>query len=178
MKATQLSSEIYNTFSTVEKMFSAMSGNSINQVPFKDSWTAAQLIQHIILSGSGFQQMMYDKTGDSKPEPEGLKEKIKNDFLDFTTKMKSPDFVVPSQKEYKKDELLKTLSDLRLSFTQAVNTLDLAKTCISFALPVYGFLSRAEAAYFVLYHTQRHLHQLKNINDKLHISHAAQKVSP
>ncbi len=99
--------------------------------------------------------------------PHALKDKIKASFLDFTIKMKSPDFIVPADKNYKKDELLKILENFRLKINLAIETLDLAKTCLAFELPVLGFLTGLESIYFILYHTQRHIQQLKNIYQKL-----------
>ncbi len=132
MEAKHIASEINNTFSEVEQVFASISNEAVNIVPFKDSWTAAQLMQHIILSVSGFNKMMNDQVGESKANPEALKERIKKDFLDLNTKMKSPDFIVPEQKVYKKVELLQTFRELKRSVIQTVNNLDLAKTCPSF----------------------------------------------
>jgi hypothetical protein len=81
--------------------------------------------------------------------------------------MKSPDFVVPPDTSYNKEELLHSLEDIKAKIKQAIETLDLTKTCLAFELPVYGFLTRLEAVYFILYHTQRHIHQLKNIHQKV-----------
>ncbi len=81
--------------------------------------------------------------------------------------MKSPDFVVPPDIYYKKEDLLRSFEDINERINQALQTLDLTKTCLAFELPVYGFLTRLESLYFILYHTQRHLHQLKNIHQKM-----------
>lgn len=64
---------------------------------------------------------------------------------------------------YEKAYLLGALQDIKAGLDHAVTTLDLTKTCLAFELPVFGYLTRLEAIYFVIYHTQRHLHQLKNI---------------
>lgn len=93
--------------------------------------------------------------------------KIKADFLDFSTKMTSPDFVVPENIEYKKDDLLDSLAKVRSKFEKVIMTSDLTKTCSGTKLPVYGALTRLEAIYFIIYHTQRHLHQLRNIYQKV-----------
>ncbi len=67
----------------------------------------------------------------------------------------------------KKDKLTKTLEYFRCKINLAMETMDLSKTCLAFELPVLGFLTRLEAIYFILFHTQRHIQQLKNIYQKL-----------
>lgn len=62
--------------------------------------------------------------------------------------MNSPDFVRPENTSYKKEVLLRSLEDIKASIDQAIQTLDLTKTCLTFELPVYGFLTRLEAIYF------------------------------
>jgi len=119
------------------------------------------------LSVSGFEKTINGSVAETERAPDALKDKIKASFLDFTIKMKSPDFIIPADKNYKKDELLKILENFRLKINLAIETLDLTKTCLAFELPVLGFLTRLEAIYFILFHTQRHIHQLKNICQKL-----------
>lgn len=143
----------------------------MNRVPFEGSWTAGQLAQHIILSCSGFLEMVNGALDESKKVPDLLVERIKDTFLNFDIRMKSPDFVVPPDKTYEKEDVLHSLEDIRLKLLDAIDTLDLTKTCTSFQLPVYGFLTRWEAIHFVLYHTQRHIQQLQNI--RLRIDRAA-----
>jgi DinB family protein len=81
--------------------------------------------------------------------------------------MKSPEFIVPEAMDYKKDYLLQSLDKIEEELLVAIKQLDLTQTCTSFELPVYGSLTRLEALSFVLYHTQRHIRQLKNIRDSI-----------
>ena len=82
--------------------------------------------------------------------------------------MNSPDFIRPEKKNYDKDGLLAALSGIKADITTSAATLDLSQTCLSFELPVLGFLTRLEAVTFVICHTRRHTHQLKNIYSKLY----------
>ncbi len=170
MKTQELQSHINKTFTELGEIISSFNEDQINLIPFEGSWTAGQVAEHIILSVSGFQKIMNGPVAETKREPEGLKNKIQTIFSDFTTKMKSPDFIIPAKKNYKKDELLNALQDLRGKINQVIETLDLTKTCLAFELPVLGFLTRLESIYFILYHTQRHIHQLKNIYRQLNKS--------
>jgi hypothetical protein len=167
MNTNKIHKEIDETFAELQQLFSSFDQEQINIVPFKGNWTAGQLAQHVIISGSGFIEIINGPVKDSERDPDKLEATIKRDFLNFDTKMKSPDFVVPPDINYKKELLLRSFEDINEKINQALQTLDLTKTCLAFELPVYGFLTRFEALYFILYHTQRHIHQLKNIYQKI-----------
>ena len=102
-------------------------------------------------------------------EPDEKVKEIRRDFGDFSIRMTSPDFVVPGNKQYDREELLQSLSALKTEIVNAANHFDLSETCMEFAFPVYGHLTRLETINFIIVHTQRHIHQLKNIYQKLHV---------
>ena len=159
------------------KLLSSTSKTELNTVPFEGSWTAGQLAKHVIKSNSGFwvssvkspsdipsgAKMLNGSVDDSPRKPDGLVEKIKSDLLNFNSKLQSPEFVQPEKIDYNEEDLLSSLAALNSKLIKSVQSLDLSKTCSAFELPVYGFLTRLEAVHFVIYHTQRHIHQLKNI---------------
>lgn len=159
--------EIDDTITELIELVSSFDQAAFNLVPFEGSWTAGQLAKHLVMSNSGFIEIVNGPIRESNRAPDQMVEKIKNDFLNFSIKMKSPDFVVPPESNYEKEQLLGSLKDIKLKAIQAIDTLDLEKTCIAFELPVYGFLTRLEALHFILYHTQRHIQQLKNIHRKV-----------
>ncbi len=142
---------------------SSITQQQLNTVPFQGSWTAGQLAEHLILSNSGFAQIINGPVKETERAPDEKVKTIKANFLDFTAKAESPDFVKPKNIGHKKEELLHSLQDIKATIKEAIQTLDLSKTCLAFEIPVYGFLTRLEAMHFVIYHTQRHLQQLKNI---------------
>ena len=164
---TEIQTKLDNTLTELIQLFSSIEQEQVNIIPFEGSWTAAQLAQHTIMSNSGFAEMINGPVKETQRKPDELVEKIKSDFLDFTIKMKSPDFVKPPMAYYKKEDLLNSLKNIKENIHHAIETTDLTKTCVTFELPGLGFLTRLEAAHFVLYHTQRHIHQLKNIFRKL-----------
>jgi len=137
--------------------------DQINVVPFEGSWTAGQLAQHMVMANSGFADILNGPVKETERKPDEMVPKIKGDFLNFNIKMTAPEFIRPEAKEYDKVELISALKNIRERVDEATETLDLTKTCLAFELPVYGYLTRIEAVSFVAYHTQRHIHQLKNI---------------
>ena len=159
--------EADETLLALENLLSDFDAQQVNEVPFQGSWTAGQLANHLIMANSGFVDVINGPTAETNKPADIMVERIKSDFLNFNIKMESPEFIRPEDKVYQQAELLDKLKSIRNQVSTSVAKLDLTKTCTAFELPVYGFLTRLEAVYFVIYHTQRHTRQLKNIYNKL-----------
>jgi hypothetical protein len=167
MDIQSTAAEAKNTFAAFTQLLSSIEDSKINIIPFADSWTAGQLGQHVILSAGGMVQLINGAVADTQRDPEENIPKLRAMFLDFTTKMKSPEFIVPEFKNYNKAELIKKLQEITTQLVHSIETLDTSKTCTSFEMPGSGHITRAEAMAFSIVHTQRHLHQLKNIVKQL-----------
>lgn len=159
--------EAEGTLSALENLFSNFNAKQVNEVPFADSWTAGQLANHLIMANGGFVEVINGPTTETSKPADIMVERIKGDFLNFNIKFDSPEFIYPENKDYDRAELLAKLKQIRSNVSDVLTKLDLTKTCTAFELPVYGFLTRLEAIYFIIYHTQRHTQQLKNIYSKL-----------
>ncbi|HTF80573.1 MAG TPA: hypothetical protein VL947_02570, partial [Cytophagales bacterium] len=85
------------------------------------------------------------------------------EFLDFSTKMKSPDFILPDAPSHDRNTLLQALPPLKEMMLEAATTMDLTRTCKSIALSSMGYLTRYEWLSVITVHTQRHIHQLEEI---------------
>ncbi len=160
-------SEINKTFEEFILVLSSFYDEQINKIPFEGSWTPGQVVQHIILSVSGFVDLMSGPDAETTGQPDAYVANIREAFLNFDIKMHSPDFVIPPVKNYNKEELLLTLDQLKTQLNQIIPVKDMTKTCTGFELPVFGHLTRTELANFIEVHTKRHLHQLKNIYNKI-----------
>ncbi len=105
MNTQQLSADINKSFDELIRIVSAFDQEQINVIPFEGSWTAGQVAEHIILSVSGFEQVMNGPVAETTRAPDESKNEIKAMFLDFNTKMKSPEFIIPEDKKYEKGAL-------------------------------------------------------------------------
>ena len=166
----QISAAINTTINDLMQLLSSFNDEQINVVPFTGSWTAGQLSKHVLMSNLGFIEIMNGPYKETQRQPDEMVQKIKTDFLDFSTKGQSADNLKPPLIDYNKNELLISFETLKEKMNQVIEISDLTKTCTAFELPVYGFLTRWEALHFILYHTQRHIHQLKNIFKKVETS--------
>lgn len=167
---TQISEEVNTALSELIQQLSSFGEDEINIIPFEGSWTAGELAQHMIMSNGGFAELLVGPVKVTQRNPDQRIEDIKATFLDFNIKFKSPDFIDPPKADYKKGELMAALESIRKRINDAIVTLDVTKTCLAFEIPVLGLLTRSEVLHFVLYHTQRHIHQLTNIRKALNRS--------
>ena len=155
------------TFRELNSVLSSFKESMIDQIPFAGSWTAGEVAEHIIKSLSGIDQLFTCKTvTNQRPYQENVYP-VRKLFLDFSVRMKSPEFILPAEKIHSKKSLLSSLARRKTNMITAMKTLDLTETCIGFELPGFGTLTRYEWIQFFLVHTQRHTWQLKNILYKL-----------
>ena len=141
-------------------LISSADTSIINSVPFKNSWTAAQLVVHLIKSNSHIVRSLSLKGKIIERDPAERAPELEKIFLDFSTKMQSPEFILPQDMIYHKEEIIK---DYVQSMEQLKEKRDHVNLLEAISHRAFGEITKLELLYFVLYHTQRHLHQLKNI---------------
>ena len=163
----ELIKETNNTLDELTGILESITPAQFNQVPFEGSWTAGQLAQHLTLADGGLPALVNGPVADTDRAPDQMVAPIAESFLDFEIKFESPDFIRPEMRNYDKDEMISGLKKIKADIASAIGDLDLTKTCMAFAFPVLGNLTRYEAANFVIIHTTRHIHQLKNIYNVL-----------
>jgi hypothetical protein len=151
----------------LHQLLSSFTAEQFNRSPFENSWTVGQVAKHLAMSSAGFLEILSGPVRETERAPDEWVSIFKRDFLNFNIKMTSPEFVRPENKSYEKEGLIKCLDGTLASIQEAIYSLDLTKTCLAFELPVSGFITRLEAIYFVIYHSKRHIHQLKNIARKV-----------
>ena len=165
---SELLNSIGKAISEMDALISSLDENQINTVPFKDSWTAAQVSRHVSKSINGMAKAM---RMEAKPAERKVDEKIpmlKNAFLDFSSKMKSPPFIVPEEGPYEKRSVTEQLNNAFEKFKESTLNANLSE--LPENLPL-GAVTKLELLHFVLYHTQRHLHQMTRICEALKDQH-------
>jgi len=160
LDTNKILSETSDTVSAISNLMAAVDEERINTIPFDGSWTAPQLLRHVSKSMQGMAKAMQMEAKPANRNPEERIEGLKNVFLDFSRKLTQPDFLIPENQVYKKqpaiDELKKSFNEFKANASRA-NLNELVE-----GLPL-GPITKLEIIHFVLYHTQRHLHQMKNI---------------
>jgi hypothetical protein len=77
--------------------------------------------------------------------------------------MQSPDFIIPSNDDKDKPQLMASLKEAFAGLARVARTKDLLVTCLDFEMPTIGHMTRLEYLNFVAVHTQRHIWQLKKM---------------
>ncbi len=140
--------------------FSSFGDDDINRVPFQNSWTPAQVAQHIILATDGVPDR--ETVGGDRPFDAYLP-KIRPWWEDLNQKFQSPVSLRPDTKSHLKQELLAELHRCREKDLAIVEEGDLTIICCDMELPTIGFLTRYEWLWFIEMHLKRHIFQLKNM---------------
>jgi hypothetical protein len=162
--ANELLLEFEAATNTIIEKVAALSQSAINTVPFTGSWTAAQVIEHLCKSDQAMIQALNGPVQPTNRPPDKMVDNLRAIFLDFSTKLPSPEFIIPSTQTFDKESLINTFKSGREQIGKAIQTLDLTATC---HMPIFGEPTRLELIAFVIFHTQRHTNQVKHITEKL-----------
>ncbi len=173
--------EVLNNFDVttqeVLELLSPLSDIELNSIPFKNSWTAGQLGDHLYKSYNVI-VILCGAVEETERPPDQKLEEVRKQFLDFSIKMESPKEVLPTEEPIDKQELLDKLKRRIDQQRTVIINQELSKTCLDFCIPEYGPFTRLEWIGFNIVHTQRHIHQLKNIlaNLRLLYDHTQRKI--
>ncbi|MDI3318560.1 DinB family protein [Pinibacter soli] len=149
------------------EMIQQFSQQQFNQVPFEGSWTGGQVAEHIYRAEKGCAKIWSGHVATTQRAPDANVEIIKNTFLDYTIKMHSPEFIIPSNGPHDKDAAHKAWKINREAMRKVAETMDLKATYTDFSLPGLGELTGQEWITFVYCHSTRHIRQLRLIYEKL-----------
>jgi len=141
----------------------AFNEEELNEIPFGGSWTPGQVSQHVIMSVSGFTNVLAGPDTETERLPDMHVGNLKAAFLNFDIKMQSPPFIIPPVVDYNKEEQLDELKRLQERLNEIIPNTDMSRTCTGMELPTLGYLTRTEIVHFLVYHTTRHVHQLRKI---------------
>jgi len=152
------------TTSELLRVVSFFNEEQINSVPFENSWTAAQVADHIAQSNRSMIQTLSSEGKTTTRNIDGGVPKLKELFLNFDAKLQSPKYILPTQQIYNREKTVADLEDSIEQLKELANAVDLSETT---SHRVFGDITKLEIVHFVVYHTQRHIHQLKNISEKV-----------
>lgn len=136
-----------------------------NTVPFEGSWTAGQVAEHVYKSVKGVPYLLSTEGIIPNRDPALHVASLRQMFLDFSTKMKSPSFILPSDEPKDMDALISSIDDELKAIINTAKDKDLTLIVKDFEFPGSGPVSRLELLNFISVHTQRHAHQLRKIGE-------------
>ena len=157
---TEIVNDLQDVSAELFQLLAACNQEQINAVPFENSWTPAQVAEHVTKSNKAITEAlgMAGKATERNPV-EGV-QKLKAMFLDFTVKLQSPEFILPTQDYYQQEILMAELEKLSQNLIELASKVNLSEEV---NVHPFGEITKIELLYFVLYHTKRHIHQVKDI---------------
>ena len=160
----ELLSEISSAVTGLTTLMATVDEHKVNTVPYDGSWTAPQLLNHVTKSINGMAKAMQADSVPANRNPAERVEELRKIFLDFSQKFQSPAFIVPDDDIYEQSLTIDQLNEAFEGFKKSATTANLEE--LIEGLPL-GPITKLETIYFTLFHTQRHLHQLKKICEAL-----------
>ena len=158
-----INTEIENTTNELIRLFSSTRQEQFNEIPYEGSWSVAQVGDHLLKSYGLVEALSNGPVRKTERLPGMGIEKVKKIFLDFNAKYKSAEALQPTNEPIEVEELLNGLQKRISQIKEVIQTKDLAQTCIGIPFKGIGELTRMEWLYVILFHTQRHIHQIKGI---------------
>lgn len=141
--------------------------------PSETGWSAAEIGEHLVM----FEKfVVIFLNGETKSKERSSAERISTvhqAFQDLEKKYVAPATVIPSGKLTDKNEIISRLKSAREKIIEAIATHDLNLICATYRHFAFGELSKLEWIYFTIHHSERHLHQLKNLFSKLQTNSAS-----
>ncbi len=134
--------------------------NVFYKKPSEDSWSAAEITEHLCIIESFATDLINGNTQAPDRAPDKQIEVIAASFGDIDKKQTSPDNILPTGNELKKEELVVRMKKQRNELFEIAGHMELTQLCTDFTGQNFGMLTRLEWIYFVIYHGDRHLHQL------------------
>jgi len=163
----ELLSSLEDTTREVVESLSLFNEDELNMVPYEGSWTAGQVGEHLLMSNPGISKIISGNTQPTERPADENVEILKLIFLDFTKKAISAKAIWPSDMPKEKEKLIPDLKKTMDEIKSKAGSMDLSLTCLDFPFPTLGEFTRWEWVTFIIYHTKKHLYQIKNIYKKI-----------
>jgi hypothetical protein len=160
LNTKELFAALDDTARELLELVSAFDENEVNTALYKDSWTRGQLTEHLVKSFRSIAGTLNSPGKIVEREPGERAQELKATFLDFTVKFKSPESVLPTGEKHNKEMLI---ADLESSIDELKEARYKANLIEAITAPGLGEMTKLEFLYLALYHTQRHIQQMRSV---------------
>jgi len=165
MITENLISQLEDSTRELEAFLALPSENEVTYTPSPTYWSVLDVLEHLFLRER--MVLKFTLSTSAKQLTEGPKEifgteRIKTIFTNFERKFRAPEMIAPTQQfpdwEPLKQLYMENRKALRLAIEAQASTLQTSY----FAHPLMGDLTKYEWIHFLIYHSDRHLVQMKN----------------
>lgn len=164
-----LSQQIHQVQQDLQHSIQAFPNEQFNLVPSYGGWTAGQVAQHIDLSLNGIADIMNAPAVKAERPTDEKIPMVAGIFVDDNKKFKAAMDITPDAPPHEANDLLRSINGKLDGIRQSLDNHDVNELCSVADVPFFGTMTRNEWGHLVLYHTQRHVRQMKRIAQNLNV---------
>jgi hypothetical protein len=135
--------------------------------PEDNSWSILDCCEHIYILEQAVNTLFKGKTEKTDRNPTEKIEKIKYRFNDYNQKLSAGDPIKPKGIFKDKEKVIQAIVSNRSQLLELPQNGSWSDLCLGFSHAIFGYLTRIEWLYFCIFHTERHLHQMKSIEERI-----------
>ena len=147
-------------------LLSHFTPESFNHKGSDPSWTAGQVAEHLFIMDRVTLMMLEGPAIPTNRPPDSKLPQVQGAMEDEETKRVAPDIVQPSAGPKDPQYLADSIKKQRAQIKESILQKDLTEACTAGKHPSIGTMTRLEWVYFTIYHTRRHLAQLRRLGAK------------
>ncbi|MDB5271998.1 MAG: hypothetical protein JWO58_365 [Chitinophagaceae bacterium] len=138
-----------------------------DRLPSPESWSSAQVAEHIYVLDRFIYSILNGEIETSTRPADEKVTLIQSVMNNRTRTLNAPDPIVPLGKVKDQQIIITKIITARKDIHRFIQVADLTPVCLAFTHKGFGPMTRLEWILFLIAHTQRHFHQLKNISEAL-----------
>ncbi|MCD6063801.1 MAG: hypothetical protein K0R82_1712 [Flavipsychrobacter sp.] len=138
-----------------------LSDKQLNDRPGENSWSAGETMVHLLMLEHLINKILQGNTQPTERDPAEQIPLIQKILSNQEQKLNSPESIRPKQERKTVEELVTEFTQARETLRNIVNATDINASCTDFKHRSFGEMTRLEWVYFNIYHTERHLEQIR-----------------
>lgn len=131
--------------------------------PAEGKWSIQQVLEHLSVTERGILMMGNGQTTETSRDPNVIIHQVRDFLGDQSNKRSAPAPVRPPGEDKSMKEFLYLIEETRHALIEQGESNGWGQILTLFPHPISGTMTRLEWLYFHIYHTERHLHQIKLI---------------
>ena len=161
MNKTRIKNDLVESTSNLLDILFSVSEAHFNTSTPKGGWSIGMIAEHLIKVESGTLNLFSGPVERTGRDPSSKIESIRDRLLDFDSSMTAYGPIVPDEKPKDKTKALEKMQDIRQKLKGLIEIQDMTETITGFEHPLFGYLTHVEWIYFNIFHSRRHVNQMK-----------------
>ncbi|RYE24312.1 MAG: DinB family protein [Sphingobacteriales bacterium] len=134
-------------------------------------WSAGQIVAHLLKLEQRVLEVINGETHAADKHYDEQVSVIESVYGNYDRKLEAGEPIKPDAgvTVWDKNNQLLKLTDLRNNIKQVLETKPANEVCVSYRHEMFGELTRYEWGYLVIYHCERHMHQIDGLDKQLNV---------